>query len=246
LGRRKRLFSTTASVVVHLAILLALLSAQPEPPKPPPESEAVTVALVDARSLIPKPAPPAPETPSPAVAKPAPAKPAKPRPQRAMARPKPAPAEVAALPAADEPSADPEPGLSDAQLAGAATAESGGSGGGGACNMARWLQGALRKDPLVRAALAGSAGRAIMVWNGDWVRNHGEDGKGLATIREAIMWEVAFAPAACRAQPVHGLVLLSLNEAPGGTRLAVGSGDWRWSDLLKTQAYVSDETSSER
>jgi hypothetical protein len=29
---------------------------------------------------------------------------------------------------------------------------------------------------------------------------------------------------------MHGLVLLSLAE--GGTRFAIGSGDWRWSDLL--------------
>jgi hypothetical protein len=68
-----------------------------------------------------------------------------------------------------------------------------------------------------------------MVWNGDWVQGRGEDGKGLAAVREAILWEVGFAPAACRAQPVHGLVLLSMN---GATRLAVGAGDWRWSDLL--------------
>jgi hypothetical protein len=29
---------------------------------------------------------------------------------------------------------------------------------------------------------------------------------------------------------MHGLVLLSLTD--GGTRFAIGSGDWRWSDLL--------------
>jgi hypothetical protein len=44
------------------------------------------------------------------------------------------------------------------------------------------------------------------------------------------MWEVAFAPPACREAQMHGLVLLSLAE--GGTRFAIGSGDWRWSDLL--------------
>ena len=98
--------------------------------------------------------------------------------------------------------------------------------------MAARVQLALRKDPLVRAALAGSAGKAAMVWNGDWVRGQGEDGKGLAAVREAIMWEIAFAPPACRAQSVRGLVMLSLNEAAGSARLAVGTGEWRWSDLL--------------
>ena len=98
--------------------------------------------------------------------------------------------------------------------------------------MARRVQQALRSDSLVRAAVAGSAGKAVMVWDGDWVRNPGEDGKGLAAVREAILWEVAFAPRACRSEPMHGLVLISLNAASGPVRLAVGSDAWRWSDLL--------------
>jgi hypothetical protein len=121
--------------------------------------------------------------------------------------------------------------LSDSQLAGAARAGEGGAGGSG-CDMARAVQQALRRDPLVRAAVedANRLGKAIMLWNGDWVRSGEQDGKGLSAVREAIMWEVAFAPEACRNQRVHGLVLLSL--ADGVTRFAIGSGDWRWSDLL--------------
>jgi hypothetical protein len=72
-----------------------------------------------------------------------------------------------------------------------------------------------------------------MVWDGDWVRNRGEDGKGLAAVREAIAWEVAFAPQACRAEPVHGLILLSMGQTQGATRLALGQDEWRWADLLK-------------
>jgi hypothetical protein len=87
----------------------------------------------------------------------------------------------------------------------------------------------------VQQAVAGSGGKAIMVWNGDWVRSPGEDGKGLAAVREAIIWEIAFAPEACRAQPVHGLILLSMNSGGGGARLAVGAGEWRWSDLLRSR-----------
>jgi hypothetical protein len=144
----------------------------------------------------------------------------------------PAPSELHAVAAADEQDADDASAeLSVGQLAGAASADSGPAGG--ACDMARWVQGALRKDPLVRAAIAASPGKAIMVWNGDWVRSRGEDGKGLAAVREAIMWEVAFAPKACRSEPVHGLVLFSVNDGRGSTRLAVGSAQWRWSDLLK-------------
>ena len=107
------------------------------------------------------------------------------------------------------------------------------AGGGGVCDLARQLQGALRRDPLVQAAVAGASGRAIRVWNGDWVKSQGEDGKGLAAVREAILWEIAFAPETCRAKPVRGVILLSMSAGPGGPRLAVGAGEWRWSDLLR-------------
>lgn len=106
--------------------------------------------------------------------------------------------------------------------------------------MARAVQRALRSDPLVHAAVedANRLGKAVMLWNGDWVRTSGQDGKGLSAVREAIMWEVAFTPVACRNQRMHGLVLLSL--ADGSTRFAVGSGDWRWSDLLGVHGAASD------
>jgi len=123
--------------------------------------------------------------------------------------------------------------LTDADIAGAATSGSG-RGGGGECNMARRIEEALRKDHLVQSAVAEASGstKAILLWNGDWVQDHSEDGKGLAAVREAIVWEIAFAPAACRAQPMHGLMLISLNDGSGSARLALGHGDWRWSDLL--------------
>ncbi len=73
---------------------------------------------------------------------------------------------------------------------------------------------------------------AIRVWNGDWVTHPGQEGKGLASVREAIMWEVAFAPEACRQQRVRGLIVVSLDDGPASPRVVVGAGDWRWSDLL--------------
>ena len=103
--------------------------------------------------------------------------------------------------------------------------------------MVRRLQDALRRDPRVIDAVqrahraAGGRGAAIMVWNGDWVRSGAEDGKGLASVRQAIAVEVAFAPEACRSEPVRGMVLISLTDAPGAAKLALGVGRWRWSDL---------------
>ena len=140
--------------------------------------------------------------------------------------------------------------LSDAQLAGATVAGPGGgaggrgggggtggagpsSAGGGGCDMVRWLQDALRDDPEVRTQREVGPGKALLVWNGDWIRNPDEAGEGLAGVRQAISMEVAFAPHACRAQPMRGLVLISFSDAPGGTRLVLGRGTWRWGDMLR-------------
>jgi hypothetical protein len=121
--------------------------------------------------------------------------------------------------------------LSESQLAGATVVGEGG-GPGGTCNMGEIVQQALRRDPMVHTAVEGAhrMGKTIMLWNGDWLRSGDQDGKGLSAVREAITWEVAFAPEACRNMRVRGLVLLSLSD--GATRFALGSDDWRWSDLL--------------
>jgi hypothetical protein len=223
-AKRARLAGVAVSIFAHLAIFLALVSAWKYPPQAV-EPEPVTVALVEGPPLAIAPTPPA--------TAPAPPAPDKPPPRRTIVRRAPAPPDIESLPADEVPTVAE---LGDSDIAGASTADSGPSGG--ACNMARSLQSALRRDPLVRTAVADAhraakpGGKAILVWNGDWDRNSGQDGKGLAAVREAIMWEIAFAPEACRAQPMHGLVLISLNDAPGLPRLAMGSGEWRWSDLL--------------
>jgi hypothetical protein len=133
--------------------------------------------------------------------------------------------------AADTPAPDTSDELSASQLAGATSAGENGQGGSG-CNTAALVQRALRRDPRVRTAVADAhrLGKAVLLWNGNWVRTGEQVGKGLSAVREVIMWEVAFAPAACRNRREHGLILLSL--ADGSTRFAIGATDWRWSDLL--------------
>jgi hypothetical protein len=228
-AKRNRLLSAAAlSVVGHLSVAMAVFLTWTAPPASR-EQPAVEVALVAAppRTVV--------AQASPATAPSAPTPP----PKRALARPARAPADPPALPASRTPAPGPSAdGLTDADFAGAATA---GAGSGGGCDMARRVQDALRRDPLVGAAVArtvqgGAAARPIMVWDGDWVQSGGEDGKGLAAVREAITWEVAFSPPACRAEAVRGLVLISPSQAPGSMRLAVGSAAWRWSDLLGRRA----------
>ncbi len=215
--RRGRLLAGALTVTVHLMALAALLWPRAVPPpkqvRPPPPP--LEVSLVE----LPKPKPP--EPPKPVMLEPV------------------SPHSAVRPPHLTLPVPDTSDLLSESQLAGATSAGEAGAGGGG-CDMARAVQQALRRDPLVRAAVedANRLGKAIMLWNGDWVRSGEQDGKGLSAVREAIMWEVAFAPEACRNQRVHGLVLLSL--ADGVTRFVIGSGDWRWSDLLGVRGAPPD------
>jgi hypothetical protein len=217
--RRDRAWAWVFSAAAH-AIVFAVVfwTGGKPPPKPVPPAPSMMVSLLD----LPK--PPGPPDPPAGEADDG---------QDIVQPPKPAvtaPVQFAVAP----PAPDTSDLLSAAQLAGAASPGEGGSGGGGGggCNMAQLVQQALRRDPLVRAAVmdANRLGKASMLWNGDWVQTGGQEGKGLSAVREAVAWEVAFAPAACRNQRMHGLVLLSL--ADGATRFAIGAGDWRWSELL--------------
>ena len=250
------------SLSAHLVMFLALVSA-PEAPlgilPPEPEQRAVVVTL----TRPPPPPPPAPVIADPPAgpAKPEPAaapSPAPPRPVPARAAPRPRPARtpppnIPTLPASPAPFVAPMTVLGEAQLAGALTAGAGqgagagsGSGGGGgsgaaaggACDMVRRLQDALRADPEVRDAVARAhrampaSGAAILVWDGDWIQDPGQAGKGLAGVRQAIALEIAFSPRECRTQPMRGLAVIAFADGPGAPRLALGEASWRWSDLL--------------
>lgn len=238
-ARADGLVAVLLSLASHGALLLAIMAVRVQPPLSP-ELDPITVALY-------QPPPPPPEEPKAApepAGDPAPAKVSPPklpvRPPRLVPPP-----QVEPLPAQPSPKPSVIAELGEADLIGAATAGTGsgasgaGAGaGGGGCNMVRLLQDALRKNPRVRAAMtqvhpdATARGKAVLVWNGDWVQSPGQEGKGLAGVRELIMLEVAFAPKDCRSDPMRGLVLISLSDAPGAPRLALGSRAWNWSDLL--------------
>lgn len=218
---RRRMAAGALSLSAHVALLLAILTARIDAPVME-EPRAMSIMLA-------APIPPAEPAPVEEQREPEPAK-APPRQDIFRETPNPPP-EVVARPAgkAKVPRSGVE--VSDSQLAGAARAGSGGEGG--SCNMPLLLQTALRRDHLARAALAEAhRGRPILVWNGAWVRRPGQEGEGLAAVRESIMWEVGFAPEACRSQVVQGLVLLSMGDNPDAPQIVLGQGQWRWTDLL--------------
>ena len=201
-----------------LLVLVALAGWRPAPP-PIVEPQPVQVLMI---------APPAaaPKAPSPQPAStPEPAKAPTPAPSRSLFHRPPAPAAApdVALGAEVGP-----PGLSDAQLAGAIVA----GGGAGDCDMAQRLQEAVGRYPPARAMAVQMGGKAVMIWNGDWVTMSGAQVKGLRAVRQIVESEIAYSPEACRTQSMRGLVVLSFEGPQGKTRLALGHAEWRWSDLL--------------
>ena len=201
-------------------------------PRPSPTPAPAPTPGDDPGDSAPAAEEPAPEkAPVKAAPRPAPT-PLQPRPTRTPVRPPPTvqTVTVASVPAS---TVGQITLLGEVQLAGALTGGSGrgagqgsgsvsGSGpgngtgsGGGACDMVERLQTVLRRDRrLVATATQARAtlsdGRpdrgALLVWDGDWLRNPGQEGKGLAGLRQAIAVEVAFAPAACRGQAVNGML----------------------------------------
>jgi hypothetical protein len=238
----RRLLAWSLSAGAHLIVFSALfwpLSASP-PPAVEPSAIPITVVTSPAPDPPGPPAPAGPPTPEPKAAA---APPAPPTPRPVVRSSSPRLADIAPRPPVDAaPADDNSDVLNPSQIAGALSADNEGGGGGGGgnngggCDTARIVQQALRRDPLVHDAVqdAHRLGKAVILWNGDWVRSGAQDGKGMSAVREAIIWELAFTPEACRNKRVHGLVVLSL--ADGNTRFAIGAGDWRWSDLLDLSA----------
>lgn len=111
-------------------------------------------------------------------------------------------------------------------------------GGGDACRLGDRLQGVLQANTAVRAAIARipaekrSVSNAVNVWNGRWLAL----GDGGGVIQAAVNDYVAAAPERCREEAVSGPSLLPIAGEPKPTILVLGSGLWRWSDLLTDAA----------
>ncbi len=224
--------AVAVSAGVHVIIGAALIWS-PDSPAPAYALDPIAVDMVQPEPQPPPiEAPPKPNKEPPAkkaIVKPKPEKAAKPK---IAARPAPPSRVVPPVVAGQASTGLAMAEVSDSDLHGAATAGSGSGEGGGQCNMVRLLQDALRTDAKVQASAARvHRGKAILVWNGAWVRSPDEEGAGLANVRETMMVKIAFAPEACRRQQMRGLVLISLNDTPGSARLALGDASWRWTDL---------------
>lgn len=209
---------------------------------PPAEAEAAATVspatLPVPASAAPVPEQHAPPTPPTAVA-PSNLQPTPPEPNPAPV-PREGPdfvARVAALAAAGSQlqSAPPAPG--GAARAGAATLT---PAPAAVCRLDTVLQATLGQDPAVLSALARiprrarTVANAIMLWDGRWIDPQPLGGEAaLSPIRESIRSGVKAASPACQQATVKGPLLIAVMTRPDTTILAIGSGEWRWADLLR-------------
>ena len=146
-------------------------------------------------------------------------------------------------PAPSEPdfTAEPDPATTGdvaATVVGAALSEAGVQ-----CPLSGVLRETLERDEVLQASLANippqsrSVANAVLLWDGRWL--HPERLGGRITIdivRDAVAAGLEDASEACRAQVILGPVFLPIQSRSGPLVLAMGSGAWRWEDLLETEA----------
>ena len=161
---------------------------------------------------------------------------ASPSPKKLVERPR------VAAPAPLPPARLPMPSLSSAAPETAGTA--GVQGGGSACQLSDDAAAAIQQDPAAMAELAAlplgvrSEADAVMLWNGVWFDQLLPAGTpaAMVVVKEglhlAIARMITAAPAPCRDEAIIGPVFIPIPERERTTMLAVGSGVWRWSDLL--------------
>jgi hypothetical protein len=164
------------------------------------------------------------------------------QPQKPVQRPrvavrKPVPPPLIAMPSISAAAADPS-----------AADDAGVVGGGRTCQLSTDAAVAIQQDPMAMAELAGlppgvrSDADAVMLWNGKWYDQDipvPEPTGAVPTngsLRLAIEKMVGAAPAACRDEAMVGPAFVPSPEGDRTTLLAIGSGAWRWSDLLPLPA----------
>lgn len=111
-------------------------------------------------------------------------------------------------------------------------------GGGQApgCNLAHALADTFTGSPEVRQSLdelpvsQRSVANAVMLWDGQWSQDSLSGGKAL--LRALLIKAVAGARPECLSAVNHGPVLFYVPDAAATVVIAVGSGDWRWGDLM--------------
>jgi hypothetical protein len=128
--------------------------------------------------------------------------------------------------------------------------------GAGGCALDQTVGDAILADAAAMAELealprqARTEADAVMVWDGVWP----EPGSPAVTpsvdftrpgaLRRAVEIAIASAPAECRDAPVAGPRFIALPGAFRTTTIVIGSGQWRWADVLKPDVTCGVATTS--
>ena len=174
-------------------------------------------------------------------------------PSVAAASVRPPPVDPSAAPASTQPSPplppvvvtpsplrlpDPRPAAASSASVTAGSLARGAANGGG-CNIEAALQTRLGGDSAVIAALrhlppeARSVAGAVQLWDDGWITPAKLDTPELLVpVERAIVLTVAAAPPNCVAQEVRGPRLVILSDGDDTFIIGLGSGSWRWQDLL--------------
>lgn len=139
---------------------------------------------------------------------------------------------------------DPE-ATGDAPMMG--TAGVGTGAAGSACPLLAAVRADLERDAAARAALSRipkrslSVASAILLWDGRWVEPRFVGGPApVRAVRAAIGNSLRAASQACRDEMILGPVFLPVDTGAGTLVLALGSGAWRWQDLLRESSQISN------
>ena len=129
-----------------------------------------------------------------------------------------------------------------------------GSGTGQGCGMAGVLAKGISESPDALAAVAAlpkevrSEADAVMLWNGTWLDTGqtsvlsavpvlsaltGQD--PVTALKSVILATLAAAPAECREVTSLGPQFIPIAEPGRTTMLVIGSGAWRWSNLIEPE-----------
>ncbi len=127
---------------------------------------------------------------------------------------------------------------------GAASASAGAAGGGG-CELGAQAAAAIEQDPAAMAELTAfppgirTEADAVLLWNQAWLATPASiaspAGPAVAgALRKRIVAVVTAAPPGCREATAIGPSFIPIRESGRTTMLVIGSGAWRWDDLIRT------------
>ena len=131
-----------------------------------------------------------------------------------------------------------------------------GSGVGAGCGMAGVVGRAIAADPAAMAALAAvpagvrTDADAVMLWNGGWLDVGGApplsllptmfQSDPLSALKQTVVAALAASPPDCRDLSVSGPQLIPIVEPGRTTMLVIGSGIWKWTDLIDPAVVPPD------